>query len=281
MISKMQRLTADDLAAIADLERRVIGHDGGRLKLEWATLQQRSGDQVDDLLCTDGDRLVGFLGIYGFGGPDLEFAGMVDPAVRRRGIATSLLHEAQQIAHDRGRSRALLVAPRSTPAGAAFARAQGAEIEHSEHFLALDGTPPPANATVTLRPANDDDRAGMSRILSAAFGFPHEDSGPLEQSPSQWTLVAERDESVVGTVRLTFDDGIGSIYGLAVDPPVQGHGIGRQILTQACRDLRARGAHRVTLEVAVDNDRALELYLSVGFRQEATEDYFAVPVVAN
>jgi ribosomal protein S18 acetylase RimI-like enzyme len=282
MLTKTLRLTTDDLAAIADLERRVTHHDGGRLKLEWTTLRERPGHQVDDLLWTDGDRLVGFLGIYAFGGPDLEFAGMVDPAARRRGIATSLLHEAQEIVRTRGRSRALLVTPRTTSAGAAFARAHGAELDHSEHFLALNGTPQPDTfASVTLRPAGNDDGDAMSRILSAAFEFAHDDVGPVTQSPSRQTLIAERDGTAVGTVRLALDDGVGGIYGLAVDPPVQGQGIGREILTQSCRELRAQRAGRVTLEVAVDNERALDLYLSVGFQQEATEDYFAVPIAGG
>jgi len=34
----------------------------------------------------------------------------------------------------------------------------------------------------------------------------------------------------------------------------------------------------VTLEVAVDNDRALRLYTSVGFAQEATEQYWSLVV---
>ncbi len=54
----------------------MIEVDGGRLKLEWGRLRGRSGDRVEDLLWWEGDRLVGFLGIYGFETVP-ELAGMV------------------------------------------------------------------------------------------------------------------------------------------------------------------------------------------------------------
>ena len=49
-------------------------------------------------------------------------------------------------------------------------------------------------------------------------------------------------------------------------------------LRRACEQLRAEGARRIGLEVAVENDRALSLYTSVGFAPVTTEDYFALPV---
>lgn len=275
MLTRSVVLTESDLAAIADLERRVVTHDGGRLKLEWSTLQERPGNRVDDLLWRDDGRLVGFVGLYQFGGGDVELAGMVDPQHRRRRIATALLSAALPLAADRGRSRALLVTPRATGTGAAFARANGADLEHSEHLLSLGATPEPVtNPSVAIRPAVPADRDDLVRILTAAFGPSSGDGDPTGSSPTERTKLVERDGAAVGTVRLVLRDGIGSIYGLAVDPALQGGGIGREVLTQSCRELRAQGAERVTLEVAVDNERALGLYLSVGFVAEATDDYF-------
>lgn len=50
------------------------------------------------------------------------------------------------------------------------------------------------------------------------------------------------------------------------------------MLRRLCRDAFAAGATRVHLEVVVGNERALGLYTSLGFRQVATEDYYALPV---
>jgi ribosomal protein S18 acetylase RimI-like enzyme len=275
-------LSEADLAAIADLERRVIASDGGRLKLEWGTLRRRSGERVEDLLWRDGDSVVGFVGFYSFGSADLELAGMVDPARRRTGIATALLAAAKPIAVERGYSTALLVTPRSTPAGKAFALANNAVIEHSEHFLALGSTPTtdPLDPTITLRLATVADVDDVGRILAAGFGEDRSDV-VIDNSASERTLVIERTGVSVGTLRITRDGQTAGIYGLAVDPSHQGLGIGRDVLNRVCRQLRDEGAERVTLEVAVDNDRALELYLSVGFEREATEDYYSLSLGAH
>jgi ribosomal protein S18 acetylase RimI-like enzyme len=280
VLSAISGLSDSDLAAIADLERRVTAHDGGRLKLEWSTLRSRSGQRVDDLLWRDGEKLLGFLGFYSFGSADLELAGMVDPEVRRTGIGTALLNAALPIARERGFTQALLVAPRSTSTGREFATARGAALEHSEHFLALGATPTadPVDPRVSMRAANSADLDAVVRILAAGFGHASPDMASVEGDPSERTVVIERDGSVVGTLRLARDGETAGVYGFAVDPPFQGQGIGRDVLTRVCRQLRSEGASRVTLEVAVDNDRALDLYLSVGFERQATEDYYAVPV---
>lgn len=55
-------LSENDLRAIADLERRVVAADGGRLKLEWGTLRSRDGTRPGDLLWREGGRLLGFCG---------------------------------------------------------------------------------------------------------------------------------------------------------------------------------------------------------------------------
>jgi len=277
VVSEARGLSDADLAAIADLEQRVIAHDGGRLKLEWPALRERSGERVDDLLWRDGDQVLGFLGLYSFGSADLELAGMVDPAARRRGIGTALLEAAKPLARARGFTQALLVTPRSTSTGRAFADAVGAALEHSEHHLALGTTPTagPLDPTMSLREATPEDRDDVVRILSAAFGEDRSDV-QIADRPEERTLVAERGGAIVGTVRLTRDADRAGIYGLAVTPSLQGKGIGRDVLIRVCRQLRAAGAERVTLEVAADNDRALGLYRSAGFEPQATEDYFAV-----
>lgn len=128
---------------------------------------------------------------------------------------------------------------------------------------------------MNLRDATPADRDEVVRILAAAFGEDRSDV-QIADRPEERTLVAERGGAVVGTVRLTRDGATAGIYGLAVEPSLQGKGIGRDVLIRACRRLRAAGAERVTLEVAADNDRALGLYLSAGFEPQATEDYFAV-----
>ena len=74
MINLSSELSTTDLSAIRDLERRVVAADGGRLKLEWNALRDRSGQDIENVLWWDGERLLGFLGIYTHGAPTIEMA---------------------------------------------------------------------------------------------------------------------------------------------------------------------------------------------------------------
>lgn len=282
-----QGLSPRALSALRSLQERTVAADGGRLKLEWPTLAARTGDRVEDVLWWDGEDLVGFLGIYAFGEPDVELAGMVDPNHRRRGIGTALLDAARVLCRERDHLRTLLVTPRTTPAGSAFALAHGGVLEHSEHALVLTGEPAdgPTDPSITMRRADRSDGVTVADLMRAAFGWSPPDAADRLHSANAQTLMIERAGAVVGTVRISLDrDGGGAdgdlhagVYGFAVDPAWQGRGIGRDALRRVCRRLRADGATRIGLEVAVDNPHALGLYTSLGFEPVATEDYFHLP----
>jgi len=278
MVEFARGLSPPDLSALAALEARVVAADGGRLKLEWGALRTRAGEDVEDLLWREGDRLRGFVGLYAYGSSPVEIAGMVDPSARRRRIATALLDAALPICRERGYQRALLVVPRGSEAGRELALRRGAVLEHSEHALVLLDAPTdgPTDPRVTLRTAAPADAPDLSRLLTAAFGGVPSGLVDLLGETGKRTLMVEFDDSVVGTVALTRTEESGGVYGFAVDPAWRGRGIGRDVLRRVCRRLRDEGARKVGLEVAIENDHALRLYTSLGFTQVTTEDYYAL-----
>lgn len=275
MVNLSAGLSPAALDAIADLERRVVAADGGRLKLEWNALRRRSGQYVEDILWWDGDRLLGFLGIYTHSAPTIELAGMVDPAARRRGIGTALLDAGLRVCQEREHSSILLVVPRTSAPGLALARRRGGVLDHSEHALQLLGEPDavPADPRVALRAATPADQPAIRELLRLGFGWePPEAAG---QDPN--TLIVERDGLPIGTVRLIPEGDRAGVYGFVIHPDHQGRGIGHDVLHRVCRTARLNGATVVHLEVATDNDRALNLYTSLGFRPVITEDYYTLP----
>lgn len=272
MLKTTNGLSDSQVQDLLDLERRVVDADGGRLKLEVATLGR--GQQV---LWQEDGRLLGFLGVYAFGAPAVELAGAVDPAARRRGIGGALLAEAVRLTQ--GRAPVLLLVPRTSAGGRALAERAGARLGHSEHALVLSGPPTgrPGPA-VAVRPAGEPDAAVVSQLLSAGFDEP-------ARLPSAddlaHTLVVEVPEGgghvPVGTLRLTRDGGSAAVHGFVIDPSRQGRGLGREVLRQVSAQALQDGATSVRLEVATDNERALGLYTSLGFAPVITEDYWRLP----
>jgi ribosomal protein S18 acetylase RimI-like enzyme len=271
----ISELTPGQFDELSALEQRVLAADGVRLKLEWHYIRQRA--TTASLVVTDGAALVGFLGLYAFGGPpDVEMVGMVDPGHRRRGVATALLDRALEICTAGGFTHRLLVVPRQSAAGGALALARGAELEHSEFSLALDRAPerPPENPKTTIRAVTAADRPDRIRILTAGFGPPPPTMLDRLSGDGFWNVIVEHAGAVVGTARLSVEGGRGYVGGFAIDPEFRGRGIGRDALGRFCVSLRDRGCDRVELQVAVENDLALGLYTSTGFRPVSTEDYY-------
>lgn len=269
------------LSALAALERAVVTADGGRLKLEWPAL--KSGERAEALVYWKGKELIGFLGLYAFAPEAMEMAGMVAPEWRRRGTGTALLQAALSRCRERGYETPLLVVPRSSVAGKSLAMRHGGVLDHSEHALVLTGRPvdKPCGPQIILRRATPQDAAQISKLLEAAFGHPATGLAERLASDQDRTLVVESAGSTVGTVRLTRHGDEASVYGLAVDPARQHQGIGRAVLRQVCEQLQKEGARQVGLEVAVDNERALRLYTSMGFTAVNTEDYYMISTEAS
>jgi GNAT superfamily N-acetyltransferase len=105
-------------------------------ELEWDNLRGRGGDRVEDLSRWEGERLLGFLGIYGFGDSP-ELAGVVAPDARRRGIASALLDAAVSLCRERSAAHPLLIVPRQSIGGKRLGLRRGGTLDHSEHNLAL------------------------------------------------------------------------------------------------------------------------------------------------
>jgi ribosomal protein S18 acetylase RimI-like enzyme len=269
-------LKPEHLDAVAGLEAATIAHDGGRLKLEWGALSSRQVDEVRDVLWWEDGSLVGFAGLYAFGSSTPEVTGMVHPEHRRRGIGTRLLDEMLQLCTARGASKFLLVTPRTSVGAQRLAASRAGILDHSEHALALRGAVAdgPSDPAVSLRPATASDAPDVERIIVEAFGHSF---GPLDLSSTEEpTLVAERAGAIIATLRVHRTKEGWGVYGFAVNPPCQGHGIGRDLLRRVCLQAAGAGIDRVHLEVSVENDRALNLYTSLGFAHEATEDYYDI-----
>ena len=78
-------------------------------------------------------------------------------------------------------------------------------------------------------------------------------------------LVGELDGQVVGTVMAGYDGHRGWVNYLGVDPAVRRRGLGRALMAEAERRLRAADCPKINLQVRTGNVEAIEFYRRIGF----------------
>lgn len=218
-----------------------------------------------------------------------ELHGGIRPGQQRRGLGGRLLDgilrdaerlpAVRQIAHP--------VTSLDSPA-ARFLVGHGFYLEHEEWQLALeplpDGPPPPLPEGYTLqelpRPAAI---AAFRSLYDAAFGGtawyqPYLSDG--EVSADLWRaadlLFLSHAGRPVGVAWIRGPQaGRTEIEPFGLAAGYQGRGLGRLFLSAALARLVERGARRVELGLWRDNEAALRLYRSFGFRHTGTVSYLA------
>jgi ribosomal protein S18 acetylase RimI-like enzyme len=103
--------------------------------------------------------------------------------------------------------------------------------------------------------------------------------GTQSHAPNVIVLVAERDGDVVGYSYsgiegrdyMSLRGPAGVVYDIVVDPAHRRNGVGRTLLDATLAALRERGAPRVVLSTAEQNESAQRLFARAGFRRTMVE----------
>ncbi|MCL6459449.1 MAG: GNAT family N-acetyltransferase [Gorillibacterium sp.] len=268
-------LTTQQLQDIERLQKECEAHDHLQLKLNWEMLRERDSNQLD-FLHYENDELVAFLGLYAFGSL-VEVCGMVKPGERRRGHFQRLFQQGMETAKQNEYKRILLNAPSGSDEAKAFLDKQGADYVFSEHQMEWQEGPVDEVEGFTLRQATADDFDMRVRLSVTAFGVDEEDAQAMERridgEKDTNLLMIDVNEKTVGKLRVNREAGQAWIYGFVILPEHQGKGIGRKVLNRVIKDQSLAG-HSIHLEVETNNDHALGLYQSVGFKAISAQDYY-------
>jgi ribosomal protein S18 acetylase RimI-like enzyme len=211
--------------------------------------------------------------------------GMVHPDCRGQGVFRALHNLAVSEWRRRGVKAALLLSDGRSASGQAFVKATGAAYHHAEYEMYLRNEAAFAawpEGSIAFRKALNADAGEVARQNAIYFGEElGEQDGEretllpeVEEQRGVTTYLAEAGGAVVGKTHLQLINGLGGIFGLGVLPEWRGKGLGREILLESVRRLRAAGAREVMLQVATENKNALRLYESCGFETTSTMEYF-------
>jgi ribosomal protein S18 acetylase RimI-like enzyme len=154
--------------------------------------------------------------------------------------------------------------------------AAGFELRERLHLLAHDLVRLPAAPTtaIDVRRARRSDRAGVLAIDRLAFGqfWRFDDAGldeAMHATPIARFRVAVRGGDLAGYAIAGRAGRRGYLQRLAVDPARQRQGIGRLLTLDSLRWMNRRGVERAVVNTQLENDAALELYQSLGFRLQS------------
>ncbi|QSF43101.1 GNAT family N-acetyltransferase [Paenibacillus tianjinensis] len=277
--------TADTLKDIEELQQRCEQYEGISLKLNWDMLRHSpEAGGAEWLVTYEEDVLVGFIGLYGFGG-EMEVCGMVRPGYRRREIFTSLWERAQTIIKRNNITTLLLNAPAASLSASGFLKTLPLVFNHAEYQMKWDAAAVPqgsaeassAAGTVILRPVREGEAHILIELDREGFNMTQEDAAEMfeqqQHEALQEHIMIEMNGQPAGKMRLWTENNETWIYGFTVDRKLRGLGIGRSALQQTIERER-RNYNGVNLEVALDNPNALKLYESCGFVILNKQDYY-------
>jgi ribosomal protein S18 acetylase RimI-like enzyme len=90
----------------------------------------------------------------------------------------------------------------------------------------------------------------------------------LAEQPELFGVLPDEEGRVLGTVMAGYEGHRGWINYLAVDPAVQGQGLGRQLMDWAEARLRERGCPKINLQVRRGNEAVLAFYAALGYADD-------------
>ena len=197
--------------------------------------------------------------------------GYLSPVPGGRSPRVDAVRHSLEIAGERG-FNAIVTAALSPSETLAFIDAGFVERERL-HLLGHELIELPEVPAVHLRRARRGDRERVLEIDAEAFDdfWTMDEVGladAVTATPSSRYRVAEERGQVIGYSVHGRSGSGGYVQRIAVDPRVQGRGVGAALVVDGLRWMRRRGCVRAVVNTQITNQRAYELYLRLGFVPE-------------
>lgn len=240
---------------IHSLESRCSEFEDIQLKLELDFKRQQATTTPDEdatlneFLCYQGTKLVGYLGICSFSEEELEVNGMVDPNYRKQGIFTHLFSLADKEVQRRRTKKILLICDKNGAEGLRFIKQIPTNFHHAESDMYLQVMP--------------------NLLECSPFRIEVTEADPVNHRH-----VASFHGQPVGEVRLEVLPGYGGIYGFEIYEEYRGKKLGRELLLWAIHKLIEFDCRSIFLQVDQTNEIALNLYQSLNFKAINTLLYY-------
>lgn len=278
------KIEEEDYKRIKALEELCVSCGGVNLKLELEyklSLKKKNPSPVkaiNEFFYYAGDELIGYLGISNFGGSEVELNGMVHPMWRRQGIFNRLCSLAKDESKRRGYEKILLLCDDKSESGKKFISTSEAEYAFSEYKMKIEaeGKKITHEQKLAIRKASNNDAEEIGRMNCVFFGDPEIHISDIEEEErnNRITYLFVFEDKAIGKIRLEISENTAYIYGFGIIPDYRGRGFGREALLLTLDIIKNMSIVNVYLDVAAENNRALNLYKSCGFVEKSVMNYY-------
>lgn len=229
------------------------------------------------------EKLTGFLYLYADQKTTAEVSAWVDPQKRRQGIFTRLLGAALQEMKKFSYQKLLFKTEKAFSGAEKILEKYPVTLSHQEFHMLADPQAEAAEKEIpgfSIREAKEEELGTLAEIMEAAFA--EEDFEAKEHVKATYRaetallFTALYREEPVGCVAVDTSGKCNYLYALCIDPKAQGKGYGRKMLCQVIKKLRSCSTKQISLDVDEENQTALPLYESCGFRQASQLVYYAM-----
>ncbi|HRX13737.1 MAG TPA: GNAT family N-acetyltransferase [Eubacteriales bacterium] len=276
-IVKTNFLTADQTDAVLNLQKIVSEFDKTQDKVWLSNEINIDKNMPSFFMAYEHNTLAGFLTVFMPGKLLPEITAFTRPDYRQKGVFTKLLNEANEILRGYGVKEILFVVNNDSESGKLVIEKKQNTYSHTEARMVCDAAQKFQSA-LTFVPCAKNNVKVFAKIQMAVFNDKKSDydfSDSLLNNPDREGYIAYLDKTAIGAFGLYFDKAADEVflYGVGVMERYRGRGYGKQMLMFA-QNIGLRRQSKVVLDVNVQNDTALNLYLKAGFSPIYKMNYF-------
>lgn len=278
-IKKYLRADDDTASGLKALIRECSDIDGYCADIDLDESMNAEKEMNCVFTCEEGGKLAALLSVFAPGREDIEVNALVHPAYRRRGVFKALIGEVIAECSRFGYEKGLFVLNEASESGRAVAAHWGCGTDHVELQMerGVDACENLRREDIEIITARKSDLGELSDLGAAAFSMEKEFERELLASAlaadnrTEYAVRAGGRLTALGAAYET--EGKMMIFGLGVHPDERRKGYAKALICHIAGVALRRGMNKVCLDVDEDNEGAIALYESSGFKRTGSTEY--------
>ncbi|WP_133128553.1 GNAT family N-acetyltransferase [Legionella nagasakiensis] len=285
MLIQTNQLNAPQLTKLDGLIAECKMKDHNTLPVYKHILSQQR-DKPYNILFYHQQHLVGFMSVFFFYETACEIILMVAPAFRQQGIASTLIAKMIPLLKAYSLDSLLFPVAQGLNLSQHWMLSHGFHYQHSEYEMECMQRQEISEQQnlLQIRLAKESDLAFLCSIDNACFPQQHIDMAArfhmLFSDKNYSIIIACLNNVPIGKAHIHWLENSARLTDIAIIPMQQSRGFGRALIAYCINYALKQGIPTMVLEVEANNQKALELYINLGFTIINAYDYWSIPLDA-